>query len=244
MDREGSMSDEDKLTKWASLVPEIYYDLIARVPPGTFLVVALMWVLGIFSNNGAFELKDIKDMSWAPTTASLFLLLGTGYVVGIILTPLGGIIGRTYWLHLWQKIGPHYNKWIVEFNNLFGADLPIDEDSNIQWHKLKRVHAHRLSRQLQEYVKDKNDQAKLILPKMSAESALCSNTVGGIVILQFSLIVRMVQNHEIMTEKLGVLLFITFVGLLSFWASYYRSSRHIHRACSLLSMVNYQYRRA
>src|SRR6266704_1884194 len=81
-----NMADKDEISQWASLVPEIYFDLIARVLPGTLFVVALASIL-----YGTDQMKNfVSSLSWAPAALTAALILGLGYAAGIMmLAPLG-----------------------------------------------------------------------------------------------------------------------------------------------------------
>ncbi len=51
------MFDETDITKWTGLVPEMYFDLIARVPPGTlFVVAALLYTGSLYAG----QLQDLE----------------------------------------------------------------------------------------------------------------------------------------------------------------------------------------
>ena len=56
------------------IIPSIYYDLIARVCAGVPFLTVLLWD----------QRSKFGDITWAKLT----LLLGAGYVVGLVLTPL------------------------------------------------------------------------------------------------------------------------------------------------------------
>lgn len=59
------------------LVPSIYYDLIARVCAGVPFLTLLLW-----TQRDSF--KDLVTNAWI----GFLLLLGAGYLVGLLLTPL------------------------------------------------------------------------------------------------------------------------------------------------------------
>jgi hypothetical protein len=70
------MAEEDSggLANIGTIVPSLYYDLIARVCSGVPLLVVLFWD----------HLHILGEISWS----KLPLLLGAGYIVGLALTPL------------------------------------------------------------------------------------------------------------------------------------------------------------
>ena len=65
---EGNVSDENHLTKWTTLIPEVYYNIIAWVAPGTLLIGATILT---FYPDKAFEILNTPDISWATITALL-----------------------------------------------------------------------------------------------------------------------------------------------------------------------------
>jgi hypothetical protein len=66
--------DSGPLTEIAKVVPSVYYDLIARVSAGTPFLVTLLWPYR----------ENYGELTWE----KLLLLLGAGYIVGLLLTAL------------------------------------------------------------------------------------------------------------------------------------------------------------
>jgi hypothetical protein len=71
-------ASEGSVSSWLSVIPSIYYDVIARVTPGAIVLFAM----------------DVVRTNLNPENGTLpFLtLLGGGYVVGMALTPLHDIV--------------------------------------------------------------------------------------------------------------------------------------------------------
>ena len=63
------------MEKLASLVPEVYYDLIGRVVPGSLLYLALAW--------------SVPSLNHEPSIA---LVLLVGYTMGLVLDTLAGAL--------------------------------------------------------------------------------------------------------------------------------------------------------
>ncbi len=77
------------------VIPSIYYDLIARVCAGVPFLAVLLW-----------ECRTaLGEMTWA----KLILLLGAGYVVGLVLTPLSLPWGMIQLLVRWRCKMPVWN---------------------------------------------------------------------------------------------------------------------------------------
>ena len=94
------MGDEDaKPSFWASVVPDVHYDLIARIPAGTFLAVALV----LFATNDSYTLRTTLT---SKETNSWFyvLLIGAGYSFGMLLSPLGEGINWIYYSWAWKEV--------------------------------------------------------------------------------------------------------------------------------------------
>jgi hypothetical protein len=70
------------MDKLVSLVPEIYYDLIARIVPSSILCFVLSW-------SAKTELSSPKDLGSA---AMIGLLLIVGYALGLVLDMLAGTL--------------------------------------------------------------------------------------------------------------------------------------------------------
>jgi hypothetical protein len=69
------MADEPgALEGLGKIIPSIYYDLIARVCTGVTFLAAILW-----DHRGLFG-----EISWSTLT----VVLGAGYIVGLVLTPL------------------------------------------------------------------------------------------------------------------------------------------------------------
>ena len=72
------MADEGgSLKSIADIVPNVYYDLIARVCSGVPFLILVLW-----SDKDSF--KDVMP----DTGANLLLLIGAGYLTGMLLTPV------------------------------------------------------------------------------------------------------------------------------------------------------------
>jgi hypothetical protein len=220
--------DEEQVTKWANLVPEVYYDLIARVPPGTFVILALAKLYH----------TSFQDVFAQPNTgaAVLFtiLLLGSGYSVGVLLGPLGEfIVHRLGWLALWKSVSNNYAKITGQAKARFYADYaPFPSTPVPIWKLIQRSRARRLSteqcqrmyRHIHEYLKGVDAQARVVLPKMQAEAGLCSNLAAGLIIVACAVAIRHwpdLRNPALIWCLLSL--------CLAAWAARFRTRRLMER---------------
>jgi hypothetical protein len=79
------MEEADHVT---GLIPEIYYDLIARVAAGVPLVLIF-----VFQNYSVLEAAKISVTDWTFFTA----VLGLGYLVGHFLTTISVVLNALIW---------------------------------------------------------------------------------------------------------------------------------------------------
>jgi hypothetical protein len=94
------------MDKLASLVPEIYYDLIGRIVPGLILCLVLFW-------NLRTELSFLKELGGGTVIAFVLLL---GYAMGLILDLLAGMfLYRPNRIIFWAlaKFAAKNNVWQV-----------------------------------------------------------------------------------------------------------------------------------
>ncbi|MFN0054414.1 MAG: hypothetical protein ACKV0T_19735 [Planctomycetales bacterium] len=83
-DAEAAKSALDKM----SVIPDVFYDVIARITPGCALLTGVMW--------GTDTMRHLLgDKS---SIAAFALFLGAGYVVGMALTTLSLVWDGAWWL--------------------------------------------------------------------------------------------------------------------------------------------------
>jgi hypothetical protein len=109
--------DTGALEGLGKIIPSVYYDLIARVGSGVPFLAVLLW--GHRSSFG--------EVTWAKLT----LVLGAGYIVGLVLTPLSFpwgflqlIARRVLKMPAWDwREGPHLSDLISAKNKEAGTTL-------------------------------------------------------------------------------------------------------------------------
>jgi hypothetical protein len=178
------MADVPESGKLA-IIPEVYYDLISRIPSGFALIVIADWLLS--GKTGDLPLKSLlgSDLS---TTAWVLIFLVTSYVVGLAVSPL------TYWAF---KISDLLNAdWLLNENERImksNASSPIPPYFHFRLHRLgsKWQCADAIfyyKSRLHTRLKSPNSTFSLEIEKHRAEAALFMNMASGIfalVIIRF-----------------------------------------------------------
>jgi hypothetical protein len=220
------MSDSDEFPKWASVVPEIYYDLIARVPAGTFLVLSLVFVF----QKATPHLKTVAEMKWEDSLLLLFLTIAAGYSLSLIISPAGNWVNERFFGHLWRRCQDEYLSMLVQMQSSAQLECLADFDPKSR----SDAQCRKMYRQIHDHLKNVSIQARTVLPKMQAEAALCTNfvVVGVIVLLSMAFLDwTVLWAHWQLT-------ILSLVGIVcSYWASRYRTRQLIERHFSLLSMT-------
>ncbi len=120
----------------AALIPEFYYDLICRVPPGTALAVLLWWQpLGTPIPEWMVKVAKEEKLGAIPFTLLFVALIGVGYVLGVLISPWGGWLRCLYQEQVWAKVRKEflsiYHKILSTYKECFlessgecGANAP------------------------------------------------------------------------------------------------------------------------
>jgi hypothetical protein len=95
--------DEAPLKSFGEVIPSLYYDLIARVCAGVPFILLLV-------NQQAEKLKPLTSAVGASGTVLLMVLFG--YLLGLLLTPLGGSLAGPIQLLLKKRVGLERFKWM------------------------------------------------------------------------------------------------------------------------------------
>ncbi len=229
--------DEEKVSRLAALVPEVYYDLIARIPAGTFLVAALL-VLYRPSLRTIFISGNVRT---GPALILLLFLVVAGYSVGLLLSCIGELVIRVYWDRVWRMVTDRYLDLVPKAVAKLGMRYEA-----VSWEEIRALptrgerrrasqEAHqqyrRMYRQLHDFLKDADPQAKVVLPKMQAEAALTSNLVAGLLFLVPAL------AFHLQTWRSPALIWDLIALLLSILSSAFRSFRLFDRHFSYLALV-------
>jgi len=112
------MAEESgSLSSLGQLIPSVFYDLIARVCPGVAFLVALFW-------HKRHAIEHLVHNAWV----GFFLLLGAGYIAGLLLTTLSLLWTVLIGLPIQCAFNIRINEWsrndeIAEVNPEAGTTL-------------------------------------------------------------------------------------------------------------------------
>jgi hypothetical protein len=211
------MSDNDPTKTWITIVPEFYYDLISRIPPGMFLILGVIFEILETHNK---TISDYKDFNTAFVILFTILLLTAAYSVGLFINIPTKYLAMIYTAKAWRRV-------INDEKSLFKElkEQDIFKDFNfISPSTIKEHEARRLFRRVHDLLKLKDNQAKVILPKLTAESSLCSNTAFALIIY---LIIHGINCgwDKVLTQWLAYLICLSLSFLLALLAGskYYRA---------------------
>jgi hypothetical protein len=162
---------------WANAVPEMYFDLIGRVPPGLFLSIVL---LVVFIPNIRDTARGISKAEWGPSLISIILLAFAAYSIGLLISPTGIWINRKRWRIAWEAINKDNN----QFNLLqrVYADLQLGFPLATKWEDLSLEQRDFIYRHLHELLKINVPEAKLLLPRLAAELGFALNSIVALFI--------------------------------------------------------------
>jgi hypothetical protein len=133
----------------SGLIPEIYYDLIARVAAGVS-------VIAVITSPSWSQIQQLE-------TVTLFIaLLGVGYVVGHLLTTVSVLLNAIIW-----------RPWFVKFTMQFVPELKYGFDSIPAGGIFTIVYARI------DWVAKKDRSGGSVLKKMEAGAALTDSLLAG-----------------------------------------------------------------
>jgi hypothetical protein len=239
---------EDELKSGAtSLIPEVYYDLIARVPAGTLLVL-----FTLYSVLKSQRLSVPQGSTWlsansAPVLVLAVGLMGVGGLTGLAISPLADLCRSFYWKRAWLAVtekGP-YKEIDEKLKNLGQLGFP----RRSTWPSLSKADFHGLDRWMYDYIQENSERARTLLPKLRAEADFCSYLgaaflllpiVSGVVsaAVQFSSASASSSLSQMSwTRALAWSVASWFVSVLLCFSGSYRTKRLILRMLSMLWVI-------
>ncbi|MFN8092436.1 MAG: hypothetical protein U0599_09495 [Vicinamibacteria bacterium] len=226
-----------------TLLPEFYYDLMARILPGVVFAATLLFLLGAFEVKAAIE--RVAQTAWAPI---VFLVTGVGtcgYIIGILLTPLQARVRSGYIPEVWQPILASNRAVICEKQAQLGLrDFAAELDNAIRgsvWRPADRAALARVARQLysplHDLLKARLPQAQLVLPKMNGETGLCDNICAGLTVLSLVPVSQMLHAARFDEKLAWYSVVLLFLALISFWAAKVRYDGLVRRHFAFWNLV-------
>jgi hypothetical protein len=186
------MSDKDEpaAKDIAAVIPEVYFDLISRVPAGAFVLLLL-------GTDSKFPWQlDFKNFG----ASALLLFLGGAYGLGLVIAGLA-VAPRIWYRHLaWRRrlasaqIGEATRNRLQRYLTLRGnseAATHIVTLTTVGWTAIWRIDeiVSEARRLLHDDMKACSADGKTILPKMSAEAAFFSNIQFAVAVVVVAKIV-------------------------------------------------------
>jgi hypothetical protein len=223
-----------------SVIPEVYYDLIGRVPAGIMTVLGGLWIVSSSHPLGDRGLASLESLDWAPAMVLLALLTMSGYTVGLVLNVGGWAVYRTYRRRLFMRVmkahRAHFAPLVRRANQQLALHLVEDDsrwsDSDVT--TLSYAQLDWLDRSINDHLKRADRHARVILPKLGAEAMLCNNLVAGIVVLAVTNAIWSFPELGVSTR--GAVLAVGVV-CLTIAAAWHRNQQLLKRQFSLLNDV-------
>ena len=169
------MAEESAASSWASSIPEVYFDLIARVPAGAVILFAMTP-----KDLPIFSAKEFSAAEIGPAFALTASFIFFAYVLGLLLTfPSGvfayGLRGGLWWwmFKMKMKVGPEYPD-LRSLAGTFGIDVP----DQIRFPDFLRIEFD-----IHDQLRMRDESSRNLLAKMRAEAELCANLAAAFALL-------------------------------------------------------------
>jgi hypothetical protein len=245
--RAGADKQDDGKLGVASLVPEAYYDLIARVPAGTLLV---LFAAACLLRGFGWSLPQASawlSASSVPVLIAAGAVIGIGGLTGILISPIASICRRFYWKKAWVTVLGMRAFYDAEKKILNRAHLELPKDKSLSTFESSDFEG--IDRWIYDYIQDNSPLARALLPKMRAEADLCSYLSAAFLLLpvvhlviwaSLSLSSQAPFPHVSWPIVLAVLIWYaaswTVAAVLCF-AGAYRTQRLILRMVSMFMVI-------
>lgn len=197
-----------------SLVPELFFDLISRIPAGVIFLAFLATDPRLMARPMA-----LTDINFATIVGFAFV----GYAAGLVLNGLGGMVAlvarRAAWVWVLSR-EPRLCEDMVWFADSQGLGPSCLRHDRVRRHREVDV----IARHVHDYLRVCHRDFRALLPKLVAETALCANLlVAFLAIASFS--------HDVRRE------FALWAALLYAIALLFREWATTQRHCSFLALV-------
>jgi len=168
------MSGDGGTSTWLTIIPELYYDLIARVIPG-----------GLFISTCFISLGALSYRSFTPGELGLPILmpitsLAGAYVLGLFFESITELVPSPLFLRGLRDAISLNRDVVVSFAGAYFPAISKKLSSNA---RLSRGEAWSIYTLMQDYVAHKDQEAGVVIRKMLAETTLCSSSVAALLLV-------------------------------------------------------------
>ena len=221
------MFSSDLMTKMTSMVPEFYYDLIARIIPGFLTLLAFVVMYSILFPY-EFEVLTWKTILGQGSFFASLLLLVVSYFLGIVVAPLGVRIRHFFWY--WAKLRTHEKQRNIAY--VFAKNLGMDEHP---FGNLKDFKS--FEKIVEKELEDHMPHDRMVLVKMWAESDMCFNVLSGIIIIDILILIFSLVKTSI-GPWIGFQIVLLPILVLLSWDTNFRHRGVIRRDLDYIKRLN------
>lgn len=232
------MTEDKRTAGLAALIPELFHDFIARIPPGVLLFAVALSAHGWLAFDGPLDPRELLEAGAGASVLLFILLLGIGYSLGVPLNYLGRKCEAFYRSQAWKAVAAEYadelSVVLRAVHTNWGLSFP-------EATALKESDFTRLYTGIHDYLKQSDAYARPLLTKLQAEALLCP-TLAVTSILSFAYWVGVSWFLGVALVWRGVLVSALIIGTAA-WvlllAGRYRYKRLIvrHLGMFLASLV-------
>jgi len=247
------MADETPSSSWTAAIPELFYDVLARILPGFVTLASGFYVYGCWRTSIDAWPIDWEAIAKDTTLWVAFAVTMSSWVLGLLLTPLG----ESLWA---RQRKPQFLNVVarhpVQLQQACDAGIltpALPEGVALDQINANTENGEKLAgevyQQLHEYLKDRKPEWRSVLSKSQAEVTFYANvTAGFMVVLVFGsilstiwlLVARLFAWKEVAASQIawfGVLSILPMVvlGECAYWGLYGKVPRLWARHMGMLS---------
>lgn len=210
-------------------IPELYYDIIARVTPGAIIVFS--FIILKYSFIIKIKIINLKDIATGFVLLVLIIFFIISYSVGMLIHAISQHLLRIFFIekYAWKKIkeSDAFIDLIVNIPNIYANKDEIKKKPQ------------KFDRYIHDYIKTKNHTLGPILAKARAEAYFCSSLLAGFFILLLAEILHPWQGGVELLKKILTLRVVTLMILFSlcFWASWLRLKGYVNRTFIYMRLI-------
>lgn len=221
----------------AAIVPEFFYDLIARILPGLVFAILLLVVSAPDSLGFLRELAAQNKLQGVPFVLLFVVLIALSYALGILLGPLGAKVRDLYLPPVWrQVVGTTHLEFVKGYANRRGLSVSPDHEAIVAG--LDRKALKTLFRLLEDELKSKDPLGRVLLPKLHAETVFCDHLC--VALLLVGTLAALLLFLDVLQPRAawGTFMAVLFgLALFAGWTAKYRFWGLIQRLLSLGSQL-------